>query len=93
MIPVRTRPALRASADPRFVNPMRDFAGIQFYFSKYVQVGGSYVYYPSSDWKLTSIAQVFLWHTRPSLNVGYIGGLSVDIGDMYTPYPSNKISC
>ena len=68
---------------PRFKQPLRDFPGLQLYFNKHVQIGTSYVYFPWSDWKITAIAQTFLWYTRPSLSAGYLGEISIDIGDMY----------
>jgi hypothetical protein len=80
-------PKREASGRPqkRFEFPLRDFNGIQFYFDKNVQIGGSYVYYVDAPWGLTALAQVYLWHQRPSPDKGFLGELSVDIGTLYEP--------
>jgi hypothetical protein len=80
-------PGREASGRPRqrFEFPLRDFNGIQYYFDKNVQIGGSYVYYVDAPWGLTALAQVYLWQDRPSPDNGFLGELSVDIGTLYEP--------
>ncbi len=63
--------------------PLRDLSGIQFFFPNNVQIGRGHVIHGDSEWGLTSIAQATHWRTRLSRREGYLGQLSVDIGNFY----------
>jgi hypothetical protein len=66
--------------------PLRDLSGIQFFFPNNVQIGRGHVIHADSEWGLTSIAQATLWRNRLSQREGYLGQLSVDIGNFYRPH-------
>ncbi|MFT7304844.1 MAG: hypothetical protein ACI9P7_000102 [Candidatus Azotimanducaceae bacterium] len=70
----------------RFRQPLRDFTGIQYFFDRRVRIQGGHSYYLNAQWGLTSLPQAFLWRHRPSKSAGYLGHLSVDLGDPYAPW-------
>ncbi len=63
--------------------PLRDLSGIQFFFQNNVRVGRGHIIHAGSEWGLTSIAQATHWRNRLSRDEGYLGQLSVDIGNFY----------
>ena len=67
--------------------PLRDFAGIQYYFQNQVRIGAGHIYYPRAEWGLSSISQLAYWRERRSPASAFIGQLSVDIGDFYRRAP------
>lgn len=71
---------------PQFQFPLRDLSGIQYYFRELVRVGHGHFLLPNSPWGISGVAQLYMWRRRPSRTHGFIGQLSVDIGDFYQPY-------
>lgn len=65
--------------------PLRDFAGIQYYFDNQVRIGKGHVYFPHAEWGLSSISQLAYWRERMSPAGPFMGQLSVDIGNFYRP--------
>lgn len=72
-----------------FVQPLRDFSGIQFFWDRRVQIQGGHTYYFDAEWGLTSLPEAFLWRTQPSRSGGYLGQMSIDLGDPYAPWPTD----
>ena len=70
----------------RWLYPMRDLSGIQLFFPNQVRIGAGHVVYQDTPWGLTSISQVAHWRERTSRVDGYVGQVSVDIGDFYEPH-------
>jgi biotin carboxyl carrier protein len=70
----------------RFHYPLRDLSGIQYFFANSVRLGEGHLVFPDSPWGLSSISQTSHWRSRPSHTHGFLGQLSVDIGDFYHPY-------
>jgi len=66
--------------------PMRHMVGIQYYFNTNFRIGDGHIYFPESDWALSSISQPTFWRFRPTAAAGYLGLLSVDICDWNAPY-------
>ncbi len=60
---------------------MKDMTGIQFFFDAKTSIGKGHMYFPYSDWGLSSISQSEFWLTRGRFADGYAGVLSVDICD------------
>jgi hypothetical protein len=73
---------------PPLEYPLRDFAGIQYYFQNQVRIGAGHIYYPRAEWGLSSISQLAYWRERMSPAGPFIGQLSVDIGDFYRRAPA-----
>lgn len=67
------------------VGPLRDFAGIQFYFNYALQIGASgHIYYVNTPWGLSSFNQPPFWRVRRVLERHrYLAGISIDIGRWY----------
>lgn len=63
--------------------PLRDLSGIQFFFRQRVRIGEGHVLYPYAPWGLSSISQLDQWRDRLSPREGFLGHVSVDIGDFY----------
>lgn len=74
---------------PPWNDPFRELSGIQYYFGNHVRIGHGHTYYPNSAWGLSSISQVAHWRIRLSPTSAFLGQLSVDIGDFYTPNSAN----
>jgi uncharacterized protein with NAD-binding domain and iron-sulfur cluster len=89
--PSQTSRLATGAPNQPFHYPMRDFFGLQCYFNKLVQYGDGYLYFLNSEWGLTSISQRYFWRRRLSLMKGFLGLVSIDIGDAYTPYESAGI--
>src|SRR5207244_2261458 len=62
--------------------PFRHMTGMQFYFDSKTRVGQGHVYYPFSEWGLSTISQSEFWKRKFKFTDGYIGVLSVDICDV-----------
>ena len=77
-----------AEGKPPLAYPLRDFAGIQYYFQNRVRIGAGHIYYPQAEWGLSSISQLAYWRERMSPASPFIGQLSVDIGDFYRRAPA-----
>jgi hypothetical protein len=73
---------------PPFEHPMRDFAGIQYYFHNQVRLGKGHIYFPRAEWGLSSISQLAYWRERMSPAGPFMGQLSVDIGNFYMTAPA-----
>ena len=71
---------------PQFQFPLRDLTGIQYYFRELVKIGHGHFLLPKSPWGVSGIGQMYIWRRRPSTTHGFIGQLSVDIGDFYETY-------
>tara|TARA_R110002072_G_scaffold5527_2_gene35302 strand:- start:9744 stop:13850 length:4107 start_codon:yes stop_codon:yes gene_type:complete len=71
---------------PQFQFPLRDLTGIQYYFRELVRIGHGHFLLPKSPWGVSGIGQMYIWRRRPSRTHGFIGQLSVDIGDFYETY-------
>lgn len=73
-------------ADHHPVGPLRDFAGLQFYFNYALQMGASgHIYYVGTPWGLSSFNQPPFWRVRRVLERHrYLAGISIDIGKWYT---------
>lgn len=76
-----------ASGQPSPGDPLRDISGIQFFFPNNYRLGAGHVYWVDSPWALTSISQFAFWRDRVKPVGDYIGQISIDLGDWYTPYP------
>jgi hypothetical protein len=68
--------------------PLRDFAGIQYYFDSQIRIGKGHLYFPNAQWGLSSISQLAYWRERMSSAGPFMGQLSVDIGNFYKPAPA-----
>ncbi|GEM_PF-6839426 len=75
-----------AAGRPPEKYPLRDLSGIQYYFKNEVRIGHGHTYYPDAPWGLSSISQLAHWQERVSRRDGFLGQLSVDIGDFYEGY-------
>ena len=74
----------RQTGKPTLDNyPLRDLSGIQFFFPNSVRFGRGHIIHAGTPWGLTSIAQATHWRNRLSREEGFLGQLSVDIGDFY----------
>lgn len=82
------RPMRDADGRPPADYPLRDFAGVQYYFQNQVRIGAGHIYYPRAEWGLSSISQLAYWRERMSPAGPFIGQLSVDIGDFYRRAPA-----
>jgi uncharacterized protein with NAD-binding domain and iron-sulfur cluster len=76
--------------EPRPRGELRHFGGIQFYFAEDVYWIDGHVYYPDSEWQLTSISQARFWQDRMDWEHGYRGVLSVIIGSWDKPGRNGK---
>jgi hypothetical protein len=59
-------------------------SGIQYYFRSEVKFVAGHTVFPDSEWGLSSIAQPQFWARRRGWWDGYLGLISVDIGDWHT---------
>jgi uncharacterized protein with NAD-binding domain and iron-sulfur cluster len=57
------------------------FSGVQFYFTQDFKLMRGHVYYPDTDWGLSSVSQAQFWDNPALRRLGILGILSVDIGD------------
>jgi uncharacterized protein with NAD-binding domain and iron-sulfur cluster len=62
--------------------PLRHMTGMQFFFDGKTRVGQGHVYYPFSDWGLSTISQSEFWKRRLKFTDGYLGVLSIDLCDL-----------
>jgi hypothetical protein len=60
---------------------LRHFPGVQFYFNDNYALVPGHTYYPNSDWGLSTISQTQFRAQRPGTREGYVGIMSVVIGD------------
>jgi hypothetical protein len=72
---------------PMGTYPLRDLSGIQYFFPNQVRIGQGHMVFPDTPWGLSSISQPAHWRERRTREGGFLGLLSVDIGDFYEPYP------
>jgi hypothetical protein len=79
------RPVRDAHGRPPHAYPLRDFAGVQYYFQNHVRIGKGHIYFPRAEWGLSSISQLAYWRERMSPAGPFMGQLSVDIGNFYSP--------
>lgn len=70
--------------------PLRDLAGIQYFFPTNSRIGTGHVYYVDAEWGLSSISQISYWRDRPRATSAFLGQISVDIGDWYAPFMTQK---
>lgn len=63
--------------------PLRDLSGLQLFFEKQVRLGAGHLVLPDSSFGLSSISQLALWRDRTSDRRGFLGQISVDLGDFY----------
>jgi len=73
---------------PMGTYPLRDLSGIQYFFRNQARIGRGHMVYPDTPWGLSSISQLAHWRERRAREGGFLGLLSVDIGDFYDPYPT-----
>jgi hypothetical protein len=74
-----------AETNPAGTRDFRHFAGIQYYFAEDVWGIDGHVYYPDSDWSLTSVAPMRFWDERPGRRQGFRGMISAIIGAWNVP--------
>ncbi|GEM_PF-2144650 len=60
---------------------LRHFCGVQFYFRHDYALVPGHTYYPDSRWGLSSISQTQYRARRPGAREGYVGLMSVVLGD------------
>ena len=65
---------------------LRDFSGVQLYFHNDFKFARGHVYYPNAEWGLSSISQQQFWLEPSTVEAGYLGILSVDLGEMHAAY-------
>jgi uncharacterized protein with NAD-binding domain and iron-sulfur cluster len=65
--------------------PLRDFAGVQYFFPRRIGIGDGHVYYADAEWGLSSISQLAYWRDRGGPQGAFLGQISVDVGDWYAP--------
>lgn len=70
-------------SSPRY--PLRDFAGVQFFFPRRIAIGEGHVYYADAEWGLSSISQLAYWRDRGGPRGAFLGQISVDVGNFYAP--------
>jgi len=63
--------------------PLRDFAGVQFYWANATRFGKGHLIYPRSPWGLSAISQMHHWRDRRARSEGFLGQFSIDLGDFY----------
>ncbi len=71
---------------PQFRFPLRDLNGVQYYFRELVRIGYGHFVLPQSAWGISGVGQIFIGRRRPWVSRGYLGQLSIDIGNFYRPY-------
>lgn len=64
--------------------PLRDFAGVQYFFPRRIAIGEGHIYYADAEWGLSSISQLAYWRDRGGPRGAFLGQISVDIGDWYS---------
>ena len=74
----------------RWTYTMRDLVGIQFFFPNHVRIGAGHIVFQDTPWGLTSISQISHWRERASSESGFLGQVSVDIGDFYSRHLMNE---
>lgn len=62
--------------------PLRNFSGIQLFFSNETRLDPGHVYYPETRWGLSSISQIQFRTARPEYG-GFGGSLSIVLGQMH----------
>jgi len=68
--------------DPNYPqSPLRHFPGVQFYFRHDYALVPGHTYFPDSRWGLSTISQTQYRARRPGAREGYVGLMSVVIGD------------
>ncbi|MFN2377718.1 MAG: hypothetical protein ABR538_14380, partial [Candidatus Binatia bacterium] len=90
---VRTYPlgnAFQERSGPSDIDTYTDLSGIQLYFRNDFPFARGHTYYHDTAWALTSIAQLQFWREKRNLDAGYLGVLSVDIGEMHRPDDSQS---
>lgn len=58
---------------------LKTMTGAQFFFDAKTSIGRGHMYYPFSEWGLSSISQSEFWSARGGFSDGYFGVLSVDV--------------
>lgn len=66
-----------------FTDALGSMVGIQFYFRNNFKFFPGHTFFVDSAWRLTSISQLQFWREKRNVDSGYLGVLSVDIGNMY----------
>ena len=64
---------------------MKDMTGVQFFFDAKMRLGEGHLYYPYSEWGLSSISQSEFWAKRNGFADGFRGVLSVDVANTTKP--------
>ena len=67
------------SEDVRRKQALKTMTGAQFFFDAKTSIGRGHMYFPLSDWGLSSISQSEFWSARGGFSDGYFGVLSVDV--------------
>lgn len=71
----------RSDQPPKIEDPLRFFAGVQFYFDRRLDFFEGHIFYKQSPWGLTSISQTQFWRRRRvKKRDKYLTVLSVIIG-------------
>jgi len=70
-------------SSPRY--PLRDFAGVQYFFPRRIAIGEGHVFYADAEWGLSSISQLAYWRDRGGPRGAFLGQISVDVGNFYAP--------
>ena len=58
---------------------LKDMTGLQFFFDAKTSIGRGHMYFPYSEWGLSSISQSEFWNLRSGFAEGFADVLSVDI--------------
>ena len=58
---------------------LKTMTGAQFFFNAKTSIGRGHMYFPFSEWGLSSISQSEFWSARGGFSDGYFGVLSVDV--------------
>ncbi|MEN0062752.1 MAG: NAD(P)-binding protein [Myxococcota bacterium] len=72
--------------------PYRHFAGIQFFMHRDYEILDGHIYYPDSEWRLSSISQGQFRGRRRSREFGYRGAISVIIGAWNVESRTGKVA-
>lgn len=65
---------------------LKDMTGVQFFFDAKTSIGKGHMYFPYSEWGLSSISQSEFWSERGNFADGYQGVLSVDVSHVTQPH-------
>jgi hypothetical protein len=79
-----------ANLDDPPKSALKDMTGLQFFFEAKTSIGQGHMYFPYTEWGLSSISQSEFWCAPGSFSNGYFGVLSVGICDTNKPNERGK---